>query len=67
MLDRLIEETAADAGARLQREMRRCQAIAAAGTSADAQLAVYEAHRKDRDRDKRAAGRHRLDRERYAA
>ena len=32
-------------------EIRRCQAIAAAGTSADAQLAVYEAHRKDESRE----------------
>ena len=52
MLDRLIEETAADADAlECSNEIRRCQAIAAAGTSADAQLAVYEAHRKDKDRD----------------
>ena len=36
---------------RSSNEIRRCQAIAAAGTSADAQLAVYAAHRKDKDRD----------------
>ena len=52
MLDRLIEETATDADAlECSNEIRRCQAIAAAGTSADAQLAVYAAHRKDKDRD----------------
>ena len=52
MLDRVIEETAADIDALdCSAEIRRCQAIAAAGTSADAQLAVYEAHRKDESRD----------------
>jgi carboxylate-amine ligase len=52
MLDRVIEETAADAEALgCTDELRRCQAIAAAGTSADAQLAVYEAHRKNHGRD----------------
>jgi carboxylate-amine ligase len=52
MLDRLVEETAADARAlECTGELRRCQAIAASGTSADAQLAVYEAHRKDHGRD----------------
>jgi len=52
MLDRLIEETATDIDAlECSNEIRRCQAIAAAGTSADAQLAIYEAHRKDMDRD----------------
>ena len=52
MLDRLIEETAADIDAlECAAEIRRCQAIAAGGTSADAQLAVYEAHRKDQSRD----------------
>jgi carboxylate-amine ligase len=51
MLDRVIEQTAADADALdCAGELRRCQAIAASGTSADAQLAVYEAHRKDRGR-----------------
>jgi carboxylate-amine ligase len=53
MLDRVIEETAADADALdCADELRRCQSIAAAGTSADAQLAVYEAHRKDHDRER---------------
>jgi glutamate---cysteine ligase / carboxylate-amine ligase len=52
MLDRLIHETAPDIDAlECATEIRRCQAIAAAGTSADAQLAVYEAHRKDESRD----------------
>jgi carboxylate-amine ligase len=45
MIDRVIEETEADAetlgcGA----ELDRCRAIANAGTSADAQLAVFHAH-----------------------
>ncbi|MBX9772835.1 MAG: carboxylate-amine ligase [Xanthobacteraceae bacterium] len=52
MLDRLIEETQPDIDAlECATEIRRCQAIAAAGTSADAQLAVYEAHCKDESRD----------------
>ena len=34
--------------ARLRDEIRRCRPSSAAGTSADAQLAVYEAHHKDR-------------------
>jgi carboxylate-amine ligase len=51
-LDRVIEQTAADADALgCTEEIRRCQAIASAGTSADAQLAIYEAHRKDHSRD----------------
>jgi carboxylate-amine ligase len=46
LLDRLIEETASDCEALdCCAEVKRCQAIAAAGTSADAQLAVYDAHR----------------------
>jgi carboxylate-amine ligase len=48
MLDRLIEETKADIEAlECSEEIKRCQAIALAGTSADTQLAIYEAHRKD--------------------
>jgi carboxylate-amine ligase len=48
MLDRVIEQTVADAHALdCANELRRCQAIAAAGTSAEAQLAIFEAHRKD--------------------
>jgi len=51
-LDRVIEQVAADAEALgCVDEIRRCQAIAAAGTSADAQLAVYDAHRKDHSRE----------------
>jgi carboxylate-amine ligase len=45
MLDRVIEETAADAEALgCREEIARCRAIVGAGTSADAQLAVFEAH-----------------------
>jgi len=52
LLDRVIEQTAADAEAfGCTFELRRCQAIAAAGTSADAQLAVFDAHMKDGSRD----------------
>ena len=48
MLDRLIEETAADADALgCTSDIARCRAIAVDGTSADSQLAVYAAHRKD--------------------
>jgi len=44
MLDQVIEETAADAAALgCAGEIDRCRAIAGAGTSADAQLAVFEA------------------------
>ena len=46
MLDRTIDETAADADALgCAAEIRRCRAIVDAGTSADAQLAVFEAHK----------------------
>lgn len=46
MLERVIEETAADAEALgCGAEINRCRAIAGAGTSADAQLAVFEAHK----------------------
>jgi carboxylate-amine ligase len=52
MLDRIIDQTSADAVALdCASELRRCQAIAAAGTSAEAQLAVFEAHRKDHSHD----------------
>jgi carboxylate-amine ligase len=45
-LDRIIEATADDAQALgCGDEIRRCRTIAGAGTSADAQLAVFEAHR----------------------
>ena len=46
MLDRVIEETAADADALdCASDIRRCRAIVDAGTSADAQLAVFDAHK----------------------
>lgn len=52
LLDRLLEEIVEDIDALGCRdEIRRCQAIAAGGTSADAQLAVYDAHRKDTGRE----------------
>ncbi|HLH93609.1 MAG TPA: carboxylate-amine ligase [Xanthobacteraceae bacterium] len=45
MLDQLIEDVAADAWALgCVEELRRCRAIVEAGTSADTQLAVFEAH-----------------------
>lgn len=45
VLDQVIENTAADAEAfGCTDEIARCRAIASAGTSADAQLAVFEAH-----------------------
>jgi carboxylate-amine ligase len=45
MLDRLIGDIAPDAEALgCLPELRRCRTIVATGTSADAQLAVYEAH-----------------------
>ena len=50
MLERVIEDTAADAAALgCTAEIRRCRAIVGAGTSADAQLAVFEAHNGRRD------------------
>jgi len=51
MLETVIDQTAADAAALGSAgEIDRCRAIAASGTSADAQLAIYEAHAsKDRD------------------
>ena len=52
MLDRTIEETAADAEALgCAAEIRRCRAIVDAGTSADAQLAVFEAHKEKESRE----------------
>jgi glutamate---cysteine ligase / carboxylate-amine ligase len=46
MLERAIADTAADAAALgCTTEINRCRAIVGAGTSADAQLAVFEAHR----------------------
>jgi carboxylate-amine ligase len=52
MLERVIEDTAADAVALgCAAEINRCRAIAGAGTSADAQLAVFEAHAQSAGRD----------------
>jgi len=52
MLERVIEDTTADAVALgCTAEINRCRAIAGAGTSADAQLAVFEAHARTAGRD----------------
>jgi glutamate---cysteine ligase / carboxylate-amine ligase len=52
MLERVIEETTADAEALgCVEEIRRCRAIVGAGTSADAQLAVFDAHKAGASRD----------------
>ena len=52
MLDQVIEATAADAEAfGCTQEIGRCRAIVGAGTSADAQLAVFEAHKDDSNRE----------------
>jgi glutamate---cysteine ligase / carboxylate-amine ligase len=52
MLDRTVEETAIDAEALgCSAEIRRCRAIVGAGTSADAQLAVFETQRGKTSRD----------------
>jgi carboxylate-amine ligase len=54
LIERVIEETAEDAEALDSlAEMRRCRTIVSAGTSADAQIAVYESHR-SRDGHERA-------------
>ena len=46
MLERVIDDTAADADALgCAAEINRCRAIVGAGTSADAQLAVFQAHK----------------------
>jgi carboxylate-amine ligase len=51
-LDQVIEDTAADADALdCAAEIRRCRAIVDAGTSADAQLAVFDAHKADGSRE----------------
>ena len=50
-LDQVIEETAEHAEALgCFSEMKRCRAIVGGGTSADAQMAVYERHRQTEDR-----------------
>jgi len=51
MLERVICDTAADAAALgCTAEIDRCRAIVGAGTSADAQLAVFEAHKQNGSR-----------------
>jgi carboxylate-amine ligase len=51
MLDQVIEETARDADALgCLPELMRCRAIAGSGTSADMQLALFEAHDKTKGR-----------------
>lgn len=53
MLERVIDDTAADAEALgCAGEINRCRAIVGAGTSADAQLAVFEAHREREGHDR---------------
>jgi glutamate---cysteine ligase / carboxylate-amine ligase len=52
MLERVIEDTAADTAALgCAAEIDRCRAIVGSGTSADVQLAVYEAHCSSESRD----------------
>jgi glutamate---cysteine ligase / carboxylate-amine ligase len=52
MLERVISETAADAAELgTTAELNRCRAIVGGGTSADAQLAVFEAHKGCENRD----------------
>ena len=52
MLERVIADTAADAAALgCTAEINRCRAIVGSGTSADAQLAVFRAHRERADGD----------------
>jgi glutamate---cysteine ligase / carboxylate-amine ligase len=52
MLERVISDTAADAAALgCAAELNRCRAIVGAGTSADAQLAVFEAHKPGENRE----------------
>jgi carboxylate-amine ligase len=52
MLDRALDDMAADVDALgCTDEIRRCRAIVRSGTSADAQLAVFEAHRTCQSRD----------------
>jgi glutamate---cysteine ligase / carboxylate-amine ligase len=51
LLDQVVEETAGDADALgCLPELQRCREIVGAGTSADAQIAVYEAHGKNEGR-----------------
>jgi carboxylate-amine ligase len=49
-VDQVLEETAEDADALgCLSEMRRCRTIVGGGTSADAQIAVYETHGKRKE------------------
>jgi carboxylate-amine ligase len=51
LMDQVMEETAADADALgCLDELQRCRTIVGAGTSADAQIAVFEAHGKSESR-----------------
>ncbi len=51
LIEQVLEETAEDADALdCLSEMRRCRTIVGAGTSADAQIAVYESHGKKEGR-----------------
>ncbi len=51
LIEQVIEETAEDADAlNCLSEMSRCRTIVGAGTSADAQIAVFETHGKKEDR-----------------
>ena len=51
IIDQVIEETEEDAATLgCGAELERCRAIAGAGTSADAQLAVFNAHRRTEGR-----------------
>jgi len=53
MIEQVIEDTTDDADALgCLKELRRCRTIVGAGTSADAQMAVYEAHGKTEGRDR---------------
>jgi carboxylate-amine ligase len=52
MLERVIEDTAADVAALgCGAEIDRCRAIVSSGTSADTQLAVFKAHAESKGRD----------------
>jgi carboxylate-amine ligase len=52
MLAQVLDDVAPDADALgCSQEIERCRVIAGSGTSADAQLAVFEAHNKTTDRD----------------
>ena len=68
LLEQVIEEVAADAAALgCLDEVQRCRAIVGAGTSADAQMAVFEAHGKTEGRASALRRGDRLDRGHDAA